>query len=339
MQYKLNIGKLKPGDIILVGYNDTTGREIQRRTESDFSHAMLYWRGSILHAADIVITFNPSRMLFEEDESVCILRLKDEYWNVLRIKDLIDYARRFVGTFYDKRALIALRDGKKVEPKVNRQMCARYVAECFDYVCLDLVEDYELCTPEDIYKSKIVYPVDNPLLEATPWDIAFYNSYDVTEHQFEAIKGFLVSLKRRFPQEDIVSLLQLEEFIKKNPDNGDIALELLKKTEYFDLWSLEREHCQYLYNVEEFKNFWEDEKVAIHQALAIIDESKEIIGEKQGDILEYQKRRETIADIEYYREMIELREHIIKTAKERIDVAEKVLADYRVVKIKMPWIS
>ena len=339
MQYKLNIGKLMAGDIILVGYNDPDSRKIQRRTESDYSHAMLYWRGSVLHVSDIVITSNPSRMLFDEDESVCILRLKDEYRTALRIKHLIDYARKFVGTFYDRRALVALRDGKKVEPKENRQMCARYVAQCFDYVCLDLVEDYELCTPEDIYKSDIVYSVENPLLEATPEDIAFKNSFDVTEHQFDAIKGFLISLKRKYPQEDIVSLEQLEEFIKKNPENGDTALELLKKTEYFDLWSLERENGQYLYNVDEFKKMWKDEKSAIHQALAIIDDSKEIIEEKQGDIQEYQRRRIEIADIEYYRQMIELREHIIETAKERINVAEQVLADYRIVKIKMPWVS
>ena len=278
-------------------------------------------------------------MLFDEDEPVCILRLKDEYRSDLRIKHLIDYARNFVGTFYDRRALVALRDGKKVEPKENRQMCARYVAQCFDYVCLDLVEDYELCTPEDIYRSDIVYQVDNPLLEATPEDVAFKDSFDVTECQFDAIKGFLVSLKRKFPQEDIVSLEQLEDFIMKNPSNGDIALNLLKQTEYFDLWSLERKHCQYLYNVDEFKKMWKDEKSAIHQALAIIDDSKEIIVEKQGDIQEYQRRRIEIADIEYYRQMIELRKHIIETAKERINVAEQVLVDYRIVKIKMPWIS
>ena len=78
MCYMLNVGCLLPGDIILVGYNDADSREIQRRTNSRFSHAMLYWCGSIIHAADIVITENPSRMLFEEDEAVCVLRLKDD---------------------------------------------------------------------------------------------------------------------------------------------------------------------------------------------------------------------------------------------------------------------
>ena len=43
MLYKINVGFLLPGDIILVGYNDKRSREIQKRTKSQFSHAMLYW--------------------------------------------------------------------------------------------------------------------------------------------------------------------------------------------------------------------------------------------------------------------------------------------------------
>lgn len=45
MHYKLNVGLLVPGDIILVGYNDKDSREIQKRTNSKYSHAMLYWKG------------------------------------------------------------------------------------------------------------------------------------------------------------------------------------------------------------------------------------------------------------------------------------------------------
>ena len=71
MKYKLNVSCLEPGDIILVGYNNATSREIQRRTNSLYLHAMLFWYGSITHVSDIVITENPSRMLLDEDEAVC----------------------------------------------------------------------------------------------------------------------------------------------------------------------------------------------------------------------------------------------------------------------------
>jgi hypothetical protein len=253
MRYKFNINCLQPGDIILVGYNDKNSREIQRRTNSKYSHAMLYWYDSIIHASDIVITENPSRMLFAEDESVCILRLKKEYWNDFRMYFLIQYARSLVGTFYDIEALVAMKNGTKVVPNSNRQMCAKFVAECFDYVCLDLVNDYELCTPQDIFISTLLDSLPNPLLEATQEDIDFANSFDVTKSQFEAIKYFLKTLNRQFPQEDIVSLNQLEDFIENNPSNSDKVLDLLKQTEYFNLWKLEKEHCPYLYDADSFK--------------------------------------------------------------------------------------
>lgn len=60
MKYKLDLSVLKTGDIILVGNNDTDSREIQKRTQSKYSHAMLYGDGCIIHASDIIITENPS---------------------------------------------------------------------------------------------------------------------------------------------------------------------------------------------------------------------------------------------------------------------------------------
>lgn len=336
MNYKLNVDCLKPGDVILVGYNDKRSREIQRRTNSQYSHAMLVWYSSIIHASDIVITENPSRMLFAEDETVCVLRLKDELWNKTRIDDMIKYARSFVGTFYDRKALVALRDGKKVEPKENRQMCARYVAQCYDYVCLDLVDgDYELCTPEDINNSKIMRRVEKPLQEATKEDEEFAESFDVTLLQFWAIKDFLISLKRKFPNEDIVSLDQLEDFIVHNLSVGDDVLELLRRTDYFDLWAKEKEHCPYNYSTDAFKEKWKDN--AARMAIDVEKDSERIIEEKLRDIAEYERRIETIGDIEYYREMIALRNNIVAASKERIAVAKQVKEDLGVVKIKFPW--
>ncbi len=336
MRYKLNVQALEPGDIILVGYHDEDSREIQRRTNSLYSHAMLVWYSSIIHASDIVITENPSRMLFAEDESVCILRLKDEHWNKMRIDEMIEYARSFVGTFYDRKALVALRDGKKVEPKENRQMCARYVAQCYDHVCLDLVDgDYELCTPKDINNSKIMRRVENPLLEATKEDEEFAESFDVTLSQFWAIRNFLISLKKKFPNEDIVSLNQLENFIEHNPSVGDDVLELFRQTDYFDLWAIEKQHCPYNYSVDAFKEKWKD--IAARMAIDVEKDSERIIVEKQRDILAYEHKIAKIEDIAYYRQMIALKRNIIEAAKERIAVAKQVKEDLGVVKITFPW--
>lgn len=336
MLYKLNIQLLMPGDIILTGRNGKVSREIQRRTNSKYSHAMLYWYGSILHASDIVITENPSRMLFEEDEAVCVLRLKDDIWNWYMIQSMIDYARTLVGTYYDMEALIAIRNCREATPKENRQMCAKYVAQCYDSVGLDLVEgEYELCTPEDIYNSKIMRRIEIPLWEATQEDEDFANSYDVTEVQHKAIKKSLELLNKEFPKEDIVCLNQLEAFIKNNPTCGDTVLELLKQTDYFNLWKIEKEHCPYNYDADEFKKMWKGS--AAKMACSVESDSERIAAEKEREIAIYKYWIETIGDLKYYREMIALKYNIISAAKERIAVAQQVKRELGIVKIKFPW--
>lgn len=329
MQYKLKIQSLLPGDIILVGYNDIRSRIIQNRTNSQFSHAMLYWYGSIIHASDIVITMNPSRQLFKEDEAVCVLRLKEDRWNWFAIREIIMKARSMVGTYYDTEALKAMAKGEEVVPNPNRQMCSKFVAQCYEYVCIDIVDDYELCTPEDIHNSNLLEEVPNPLLEATDEDIAFAKSKDVTEVQFATILNFLNALNKKFPNEDIVSLDQLEDFIERNPSNGDCVLELLKQTDYFDLWKIEKEYCPYNYDVDTFKQMWKGNSATM--AIAVEKESERIIAEKREEIKVYEHKIETIGDIKYYREMIALRNNIIGASKERIEVAEQVMKDLGVV--------
>ena len=270
MQYKLNIQSLLPGDIILIGYNDRRSRMIQNRTNSQFSHAMLYWYGSLIHASDIVITENPSRQLYEEDEAVCVLRLKEDRWNWFAIREIIMKARSMVGTYYDNEALKAMAKGEEVVPNPNRQMCSKFVAQCYEYVCLDLVDNYKLCTPEEIHKSSLLMEIPDSLHKATQWDIDFAESYDVTKDQHKAIKDFLEALNKQYPDVDIVSLNQLEDFIRKNPSEGNRVLGLFKQTEYFNLWEIEKKNCEYNYNADAFKGMVEQFNSLADNSLSVI---------------------------------------------------------------------
>ncbi len=338
MKYKLNLNNILPGDIILVGYNTDEGREIQRRTKCDYSHAMLYWYDSIIHASGIVITENPSRQIFNEDEKVCVLRLKNEYQQPLRISTLIEYARSFVGTFYDKKALTDMKNGKEPTPKKNRQMCAKFVAQCFEYVLCDLVDDYETCTPKDILQSELLFVVNDPLVVASETDILLANDYenDVTLNQYWAIHDFLISFKKAFPDEDVVTLCQVEEFIANNPDQDQTVLNLLSQTEYFCLVDMEKEKNPYLYNMDLFLEKFKDD--SSYYACTIRSSSERIIDEKEKDIKYYEGRIQMFGNLEYYRSMIELRRRIISNAKERIDVANQVCEKNHIVKIKFPWL-
>lgn len=333
MKFKLRLDRLAPGDIILAGYNDRRSRQIQQATGSKYSHAMLMWYGSILHAADLVITENPSRLLFDADEAVCVLRLKDMPGNDLRIKHLIEYARQFVGMLYDTDALKALVRGVQPVYNDNRQMCSKFVAQCYEYVCYDLVEDYETCSPQDLYDSPMLDRIEDVLVESDDWDVKYAQSYDVTKLQSKAIYTFITELYKVHPEADIMSLPQLEEYIERHPDESDSILQLLQTTDYFTLWSKEMEYCPYLYDKQQFYDFWRDNHVKI--AIGVIECSKRIVVEQQANIDYYREQIKKTGDLKYYREMIELRENIVAAAQKRIDVAEQILADNQIVKIKL----
>ena len=333
MKYKLDISKLMPGDIILAGYNDENSKLIQQRTDSQYSHAMLYWYGSIIHADKIVITENPSRQIYEEGEHVCILRLKDEYHQSIRIQQLIEYARQFVGTLYDYRALVAMKNGQKFEPNNNRQMCAKFVAQCFEYVCADLVDDYENCTPQDLINLTMVNKIDDVLVEATKNDVEFANSPDVTKLQFEAIYKIIKKLNEEFPKEDIMSLRQLEHFIESHPENDHHIVDIMNSTPYFNLWQKEREYCSYLYDIEEFENFLPNKKAKVSQANQIKTDCERIIGERTISKDYYNNQIQKVGPLVYYTKMLELQDNIISTAKERLNVANLYLEKNHIVNI------
>lgn len=73
MRYKLDHSKLAPGDVILVGTPDNLSKEVRERTNCDYSHAMLMWDDSLLHASKVIIPENPSRMLYDEGSKACVL--------------------------------------------------------------------------------------------------------------------------------------------------------------------------------------------------------------------------------------------------------------------------
>ena len=110
----------------------------------------------------------------------------------------------------------------------------------------------------------------------------------------------------------------------------------MSKTNYFNLWSLEREFCTYLYDVETFKNSrWFDDK--IQHAIQIQNDSKRIIIERNIMKDHYTELIKKVGSLEYFKKMYELQDNIIKTAKERNEVASTYLKENGIVKIKFPW--
>lgn len=232
------------------------------------------------------------------------------------------------------RALVDMKNNSPVRSNPNRQMCAKFVAECFDYVCVDLVKDYETCTPEDIRSSQLLIKVSDPLVPASDFDILFKKTPSVLERQQVAISTFLKSVRGLLPGEDIVSFKQLKQYIIKHPECDEDVVGLMKQTEYLELWKIEEELCHYLYNESEFTAYWGDNAVAM--AFDVIQGSKRMILVKDGENSKYGNLIDIVGDLSYYRTIIDLNKHIIKNAQKRIDIANKVLLNNGIVHIPFP---
>lgn len=198
-------------------------------------------------------------------------------------------------------------------------MRSKFVAQCYDYACLDLVDDSDTCSPQDLYESQLVDRYEDVLIEANESDIEFANSKDVTQLQFRVIFLIIGKLRKRFPQADIMSLTQLEYFVAKHPEDSEEVLEIMRSPGYFDLWK--KKSIVHTFMTRTYlKSFWGQD--SINKAYEIISLSKQIIVEKENDIV-------------YYKEMLSLRENIVANERTRIDVAKKVLLENHIVSIDL----
>lgn len=336
MKYKLNLGIIQQGDIILVGTPDRLSQEIRNRINCDYSHAMLMWDESLLHARKVIIPENPSRKLYDEGSKACVLRLKDQPGRDLLIQNMLDYARTLVGTYYDFDAVFAIRRGEQPVYNPNRQTCSKFVAECFDYVGADVVKDYESCTPVDLFASDSFDHIEDVLIEASVWDIEYAKSKDVTKLQYDAIVNTVEKLAQWYPQADIMSFEQLNQFVNNNPSEANRISQLLADVGYYNLWEREQEYCPYLYDAEQFKLFRRDDTVTA--AIKMKKSSEKIVVEKENLTEYFHECLSKYGENDYYNAMLQLQFKVIESANKRIAVANKILEENHVVKIRFPWL-
>lgn len=336
MKYKLNLGILQPGDIVLVGTPDRLSQEIRERINCDYSHAMLMWDDSLLHASKVIISENPSRILYDEGSKACVLRLKEQPGRDLRIQNMLDYGRTLVGTYYDFEAVLAIRRGEQPVYNPNRQTCSKFVAECFDYVCLEVVKDYESCTPADLFASDSFDHIEDVLIEASEWDIEYAESKDVTKLQYYAIVKTVEKLAEWYPQAEIMSFEQLNQFVINNLAEANRVSQLLADVGYYNLWEKEQEYCPYLYDAEHFKTFWKSD--AVIAAIKMKKSSEKIVVEKEVLATYFHECLTKYGDNDYYNAMLQLQFKVIESANKRIAVANKILEENHVVKIRFPWL-
>ena len=249
-QYVYDISKLNPGDILLERYDDKLSKFIMDKSNSDFSHAILYdGNGSNLESTlDIVVANNISRTIIDDSQSVSVYRLKDCYYDPIVIEKAISYARLVYGTSYSQKDARAIITGIK-DKDINRQTCTRMVAQAYAVAGIKLVQDPDFCSTKEIEESPFLVRVDNVVRIANSLDIEFADSEDVTvEMTIATIK--LLRTIRKITGYDIQTLNQVLFYLLEHPETDKEISQAAIESGYFNVWKSEKDKNPWSYDTD-----------------------------------------------------------------------------------------
>lgn len=316
MSKRLNTDILRFGDIILAGYpSDRDSQMICRFTHSKYSHAMLYWESSILHSTSaIVTTQNPSREIYEDNDSVCILRLKNEYFDQEALEKAVLFARSKVGTLYDREALKRIVRGSSDPIDDNREFCSKYVAEAFEYGGISLVDNVKTCSPQDIFTSPKLSIVDSPLLDADDDYVAWATADNVLDDQNTATI-FLLYYVREYTGQDIVTIEQIFQHLLAHPGDDEKISEILINSGYLTLWEKEELYSPENYNMDLFEEKYKE--LAPYQAQKAIDDGFRITRDSKMMIYYCEQCEKQVGKLRFFELMINLHKNIINQCERR----------------------
>jgi uncharacterized protein YycO len=159
---KIDFRKLQPGDILLTTSHAAESWSVRFGTKSDISHAMLYVAPSsvIDSTMEGVHARNLQKIFYEDDCAVHALRpvtaLASE-----AMRAVILYARLATGAPY------ALREAAQSvrKPKgsgSDKQFCSRLVARAYSAGGINLVDNPDFCTPQQLKESALLQHLESP---------------------------------------------------------------------------------------------------------------------------------------------------------------------------------
>lgn len=243
---------LQPGDILLTTSQEARSWSVRTGTKSDISHAMLYVANSsvIDSTSDGVHARNLQKVFYEDDCAIYAFR-PIKPLTVQQIRTIVRYARSVVGTKY---AIVdAVRSVTK--PKVSggaRQFCSRLVARAYLEAGIQLVDNPDFCTPEQLKGSPLLQELISPAVEISAEVKAEVESRpNRADGMIQVTNAFLRQVRSFTPQ--IESINDAFEFLVSNQGFDDQVHAALKSSGYLDFWQLERLEFNWRYDLEAMK--------------------------------------------------------------------------------------
>nr|WP_082490298.1 YiiX/YebB-like N1pC/P60 family cysteine hydrolase [Methylobacterium sp. Leaf122] len=243
---RINIDKVKPGDILLTARPGKLSKAIRTATNGTVSHALIcVQRSSFIDStSNGVQASNLQRELFDDNEQAFHFRLKVPPGQGV-IEQVVDYARAEVGARYSigeaVRSVVSARKRRS-----RKQFCSRLVAQVYSKAGIELVPNGDYCSPEDLRRSPLLQelPIDFETVSAEELDWMSNHSNPIRA-MHDAQNTVLKAARTVDPGVEHFNDLY-ELLIRRQDADAPIAV-ALESSGYLEIWRMEVEKYPWRY--------------------------------------------------------------------------------------------
>jgi len=245
---RLNHDCLQQGDIILTTTTAAVSKTIRFATRSDISHAMLYVADcSVIDATNECVQSRNTQHYFLEDEcAVHVMRLRGGLLPAT-MDAVCTSVRKKVGTQYSiPEAMKCVTGGS--EQWSRKQFCSRLVAQAFAEAGINLVDDVNYCSPDDLKRSPLLIEVPDSTVSVTKEEVEFWERRkDVTKEMRDTTNTLLDGARKRNSR--IQTIQDMIEHLKYHQDDDLCFSTLLERSGYLSVLSTEKAKNPWQYDL------------------------------------------------------------------------------------------
>lgn len=261
--YVLDWTKLQPCDIILSRWRKCEGNASNpslkdrivsgaiRPFSKGYSHAMLYFDGSIIHAHDpFVFSDNPQRISVANSDDLLFLRCRN-LTDGQKVQ-IEKFVRGVIGSLYSipqaVRTLVK-RSGDEIDLS-GVEFCSRLVAEAYQCAGIQLVKNFSYCTPGQFLDSPLLENMGSCTRLTTDEDRARLSTKDMVHESMCRVKMLLEGVRELAKQDEfeIETINSIFEYVLKFPNRDNDVLNCLKESQYLETWKEDAAAHGYRYN-------------------------------------------------------------------------------------------
>lgn len=232
---RINIGALRPGDIVLTTSDAKASKAIRAVTRSPISHAMLCVDESSVIDATLegVQARNPQRLFYSDDATIVMLRPKTPL-TPSEVKSLTDFVRLRVGTTYGKTQAVATKmPGRRTANR--QQFCSRLVAQAYASIGRPLVADADFCSPEELRQSPHLTEIEGSSVAASQDEIDFWEARPDPTQLTRDSQNHVLETARKFDR-TIQDFSDLNDFVVRHPEHDAAIAEAYRESGYLELF-------------------------------------------------------------------------------------------------------